>query len=78
MRALQAMHTERNRQAGRVVDTRMCCYTRTRSHVEAFGRWSSNRSDRYVLSVRPICGLCRLNQKSPSREGPRQGRNVLG
>jgi hypothetical protein len=53
-----------------VVDIRTYCYTRTRPHVEASGRRSSNQSDRYVLPVRPVCGLRRLNQKYPFWEGP--------
>jgi hypothetical protein len=64
--------------ARKCVDTRMCCYTRTRPRDKASGRRSSNRSDRYVLPIIPVCGLRRLNQKSPSRERPHQGRSILG
>jgi hypothetical protein len=58
--------------------TRICRYTRTRLHAEASGCQSSNRSDQYVLLVRPVCNIHRLNQKSSSREGSRQRKSVLG
>jgi hypothetical protein len=66
------------RVARKYVDIRMCRYTWTRSRAKPFGCRSSNRSDWYVLPIRPMCGLLHLNQKSPSREGPHQGRSVLG